>query len=117
MTRVNELLRREIGTALFRLASEGDFDISAVTVTHVITSPDLRTAQVLISIRGHESQRKAMLATIRKNRVELQAILAQNVILKYTPRLSFSLDESLEKGDRVLDILRHLEPAEQDGNA
>lgn len=117
MTRVNELLRREIGTALFRIVNENDCDLSAVSITHVITSSDLRKAQVLVSIRGDQRQQRRMLGILRKHRVDIQETINKNIILKYTPRLSFSLDTSLAEGDRVLDILRGLEEEPPDDPA
>ena len=39
----------------------------------------------------------------------LQAELARHVVLKYTPHLVFHLDDSIERGSRVLEILRDLE--------
>jgi ribosome-binding factor A len=107
---VNELMRREIGQALFRMVTESGFDMAAVTVSHVVTSPDLRQARVLISIRDHAADRQVMLKMIRSHRKEIQAHINQCLQIKYTPRLSFSLDESIEKGDRVLDILSHMDP-------
>ena len=109
ITRVNELIRREIGEALFRLVNESGFDLSSVTVTHVITSPDLRRARVLISIRDHEAERQAMLSALRRHRKEMQSTINRNLALKYTPRLSFELDESLAEGDRMLGILAEIE--------
>ena len=53
LVRVNELIKREVATALYRVMNEKGFDLSAVSVTHVITSSDLRTARVLVSIRDH----------------------------------------------------------------
>lgn len=109
LTRVNELLRREIGEALYRLVDRSTFDMAAVTVTHVIVSSDLRTARVLVSIRGHEAQRDAMLRHLQHLHGELQEDIARKVILKYTPRLQFALDHSIEDGDRVLGILSKIE--------
>jgi ribosome-binding factor A len=114
ITRVNELLRREIGSSLYRVINETDCDLSAVTVTHVITSRDLRTARVLLSIRGDQDQQKRMLSRIVRHRIDIQEVIHKNVILKYTPRLTFSLDSSLEAGDRVLGILRGLDGETQD---
>ena len=57
LVRVNELLKREIGLSLFRVVTEGDFDLSAVTITKVSVSKDLATARVLVSIRDHEKDR------------------------------------------------------------
>ena len=117
ITRVNELLRREIGGALFRVISEPDCDLSAVTVTHVVTGSDLRTAHVLVSIRGTQGQQRRILALLRRHRADIQEVIHKNIVLKYTPRLSFSLDTSLQDGDRVLDILRGLEEKPQDDDA
>lgn len=119
LARVNELLRREIGDALFRVLHEGDFDLSAVTVTHVQVAPNLRQARVWISIRDHEAERNRMLGIIKKHRPEIQKRINSDLTLKYTPRLSFELDTSVERGDRVLGLLHELElpdvpPADND---
>lgn len=116
LTRVNELLRREIGAALYRLLDRSTFDLAAVTVTHVITSSDLRTARVLISIRAHEQERQRMLTRLQNMHGAIQHEIAEHVILKYTPKLHFALDESIESGDRVLAILSALPPS-REGNS
>ncbi|MBL7077998.1 MAG: 30S ribosome-binding factor RbfA, partial [Kiritimatiellae bacterium] len=106
MTRVNELLKREISTALFRmLAPEERVDTAAVTVTHVITSRNLRHARVLISILGHEHERGTIMEQIRNHRTQVQQWININVTLKHTPKLDFELDTSVEQGDHVLGIL------------
>lgn len=118
--RINELLRREIGDYLFRLPDEPDFDISAVMITRVITSPDLRAARVLVSIRNHKEQREAMLDVLRRHRAEIQKQISSNIVLKYTPRLTFELDTSVEKGDHVLSLLSELDkehPADPDSTS
>lgn len=110
LTRVNEELRREIGQFLYRLmANDPGFDLGAVTVTHVIISSDLRTARVLVSIRDHQDRREAMLKRLQSRHAEIQADIAHKVALKYTPRLTFQLDHSLEEGDRVLGLLATME--------
>ena len=117
MIRVNELLRREIGEALFHVIHESGFDLSAVTVTHVVTARNLRHARVLISVRGHEGKREDMLALVETHRPAIQARINRNLILKYTPRLSFELDTSIEKGDHVLSLLAKLERESEDDSA
>ena len=105
LIRINELLRREIGSVLYRLVDQTEFDMSAMTVTHVIVSPDLHDARVLVSIRGHEHERRKILRQLQHLHADVQTEVAKAVILKYTPRLAFVLDTSIEQGDRVLDIL------------
>lgn len=117
LTRVNELLRREIGLVLYRLLDRSQFDLAALTVTHVITGSDLRSARVLVSIRGHEQERQSMLHRIQHLHGEIQQEIAKTVVLKYTPKLTFALDTSIETGDRVLDILSKLPATAADPSA
>ena len=109
IARINELLRREIGEALFRIIKDEHFDLSAVTITRVITGGDLRNARVFVSIRNHKDEREHMMAVLRKIRPVIQKAINRDLILKYTPRLSFELDTSVEKGDELLHILAHLD--------
>ena len=110
LVRVNELLKREIGLSLYRVITEGGFDLSAVTITKVIVSKDLANARVLVSIRDHEDNRGQMLDRLRSHRGEIQKLVSSVVVLKRTPRLHFDLDTSIEEGDRVLQLLTTLAP-------
>lgn len=112
IARVNELLRREIAGAFYRIFGEREFDLSSVTVTHVETSPDLRHARVGLSIRGDESAQQETLRLVRRERTEFQRILGKNVVLKYNPQLRFEVDHSLQQGDRVLELIRELEQSD-----
>ena len=112
ITRINELLRQEIGNALFHIVQESDFDMSAVTVTHVIASHNLHNARIFISIRDYPNERKTMLSILRKHRGEFQRLINKNLTLKYTPCLSFELDTSIEQGDHILNLLSDMEKKE-----
>jgi ribosome-binding factor A len=107
--RINELLKREISEDILRLFSNSVFDTGAITVTRVETAPDLRDAAVHVSIFGHEDERREMIRFLNRHRSEVQARMSKHVTIKYTPRLHFKLDHSLEDGDRVLSILETLD--------
>lgn len=116
--RINELLKREIAVDIPRLFDNTNFDTGAVTVTRVETAPDLRDAAVYISIFGHEEERQGMIDFLNRHRKDVQARMSKHVILKYTPRLHFKLDRSIENGDRVLGILNELDiPEDEPGEA
>ena len=111
ITRVNELIRRELGVQLYRVVNRPDFDAAAVTFTHALTSVDLRSCRVLVSIRGEPAEQERMLAILKRHRVEFQEAVHRNVVLRYTPQLHFVLDHSVEEGDHVLQILNQMESA------
>ena len=109
LIRVNELLKREIAEDIHRNYALSDFDCAAVTVTRVECASDLRDANVYISIFGHEDDRGQMIAYLNRHRQEIIRLMVKRVKLKYTPRLHFMLDESIEDGDRVLSLLAEME--------
>lgn len=116
--RVNILLQHEIANGIYHVLRPDEIDISAITITRVSTSRNLRQAKVMISIREHEDERDHMLGILRKHRKDFQDYICKSIVLKYTPRVFFSLDTSIEKGNSVLDTLSHLDipkpPAEDD---
>ncbi len=115
LTRVNELIKREVAENLFHVMHESGFDLSAVTVTHVITSTDLRHARVLVSIRSEPGNRLWMVRVLNKHAKQFQHHLSKTIVLKYTPQIVFELDESIEKGDRILRLISELEEKETTG--
>ena len=112
LTRVNELLKREIADNLEKsllFSSNG----ALVSVTEVKTSVDLRNATVFISIFVPKNGSKIEIWNeILQKRVEIQHKIAKNLKFKHTPVISFKLDERLEEGDRVLQLLNEMEENE-----
>jgi len=109
ITRVNEVIRRELGTQLYHVVNQPDFDPAMVTFTHIMTSVDLRSCRVLVSIRGDEAEQARMLTILKRHRAEFQTALSKNVVLRYTPQFQFILDHSIEEGDQVLKLLQQME--------
>ena len=106
MLRVNEIVRRELSTIITR---DLTFDDALVTINQIDVTPDLKNGHVFVSVLGQGS-RGAVMEKLEKNRTQLQAELAKNVVLKYTPHLVFHLDDSTERGARVIKILEEIVP-------
>jgi ribosome-binding factor A len=105
--RVRELLKRAIGEAIRR-----EFPVEStglVTVNDVEPSGDLKSATVFISIFGGADQQKRGLELLMQNRSRIQDLMARSVVLKYTPVLRFVIDESIVRGNRVMQIIEELE--------
>ena len=109
LERVNSLLLREIGDDLYRvLQTEADVDIAGITVTKVECAPNLRSADVWVAVMDAELH-PTVLRRLSKHAREIQDLINRNLTLRFTPRLRFRLDTGIAKGDRVLDILSHLD--------
>ena len=109
ITRVNELIRRELGLQLYRVVNRPDFDPAAVTFTRALTAVDLRTCRVMVSIRGEPETQERLLKILRHHRVEFQTAIHRHIALRYTPQLRFVLDHSVAEGDRILQLLDQME--------
>lgn len=107
LQRVAELVRREIAEII-----RSDFSIEEVgllTVNEVIVAPDLRTATAYVGFVGTAAQRRAAPDRLATRAPRFQQILGSHLRLKWTPVLRFILDDSVERGNRVLALLEEIE--------
>jgi ribosome-binding factor A len=105
--RVQELLKRQLGEIVHRELQLGEG--SMITVNDVLVGKDLQVATVYVGIIGSAEQIRTGLDLLQKERKKIQALLGRAVVLKYTPVLRFVLDESVSRGNRVLEILDEIE--------
>jgi ribosome-binding factor A len=105
--RVAEQIRHELSDIIQQ--DLGDPRRGWTTVTRVEMSPDLRYAKVFISIYG-DDQTKGLTLKILKNAGRfLRGAVGRRLRLREVPDLHFVLDESIERSQRILDILRETE--------
>jgi ribosome-binding factor A len=105
--RVDELLRQEIGSILTR--DVADPRIGFVTITEVETEPDLRHAKVWVSVIGQRGERNETIAALSRAMPFVRRELGRRLRLKRIPDLHVRLDDSAERGTRVLHLLHELE--------
>ena len=110
LERVRELLKRAIGEAIRRELPVNEAGV--VTVNDVDVSGDLKTAAVFISILGSADQQKRGFALLNTHRPRIQDLMARAVVLKYTPKLRFVMDDSVVRGNKVLQIIEELEKSD-----
>jgi len=103
--RVNELVKRELSAIIAR---ELNFEGALVSVNAVDVSPDLKSAHVFVSTLG-AANGESVIGKLEAHRPALQVELSRHVVLKYTPHLVFHLDDSIERGARVLEILNEID--------
>jgi ribosome-binding factor A len=113
--RVDELLREEIGSILTR--DLVDPRIGFATITDVETSPDLRHARVWVSVIGSSEDRNRTLAGLRDATGFVQRELGRRLRLKRIPALHIELDDSAERGTRVLHVLAEIEAGREPDDA
>ena len=107
ISRVNELLQREIGEQLRRYY--GGEESVRITISDVDTSPDLRQCNIYYSVIGDAKAIQESHAFFKRIGKELRQRVMQRVTLKYFPRFDFKYDPSMERGHGILDLLDQLD--------
>ncbi len=107
LERVRELIKRGVGEAIqryFQMEQAG-----MISVYDVEVSRDFQQAKVYVTILGNEEKKKKSFEYLQENKHLIQQHIAKILVMKHTPKLTFILDNSIERGNRVLSIIEELE--------
>ena len=105
-TRVGEQIRLELSELLAR--DVHDPGIGFLTITHVKLSPDLQQARAYYTTIGDDKARKETRKALERATPFLRRHIGQRLRLRRVPELEFFFDESVEKQDRIEQILQEL---------
>lgn len=103
LRRVNEAVRQVLSDAITQDLK--DPRVGFVTVTGVDVSPDLRHARVYVSVLGDASAKEGSLDGLRAAHGYLQRRIAGELRLKHTPTLNFAIDDSIDRGMRISELI------------
>jgi ribosome-binding factor A len=106
-----EAIREVVSMAI--LVEIQDPRVRDVTVTRVEVAPDMRSAKVHVSVMGDEKKQQLSLRGLESSAGFLQTKVARRIDTRYTPRLSFVLDQGVKKSIEVQRILNEVLPKEQ----
>lgn len=112
MDRVNEELKREISIVIDETLKNPNIT-GIISVTKVKTSPDLKSARVYISLLNSKSKKNTLLG-LKNASGYIRTELAKRVNLRYTPELTFEIDESMEYGAKIENILKEIMPKKEE---
>lgn len=111
--KVSDLIKDEICRLLLREVR--DPRIGFVTITGASASPDLRSVVVFVSVLGEPAAREGALKALNSAAGFFKRSLFHNLRLRYAPAVSFRLDDSLERGERIDKVLRTIQEQARTG--
>jgi ribosome-binding factor A len=106
-----EAIREVVSMAI--LVEIKDPRVRDVTVTRVEVAPDMRSAKVYVSVMGDEKKQTLSLRGLESSAGFLQTKVAKRIDTRYTPRLSFVLDQGVKKQLEVMRILNEVLPKDR----
>jgi len=114
IARVNDLIRKEISELLMREIRDPRLG-GLLSVTEVDTSPDLRHAKVFVSVMGSEEEKRGVEEGLAAASGFLRRSLGERLSLRHIPQLDFQRDESIERGSRLLELIKEVAPGDSLG--
>lgn len=104
--RINEEIQRELAS-LIRTVKDPRVH-GLVSITAVETTPDLRYAKIFVSVLDR-SDVNGVIKGLKSAAGYLRRGLGSALSLRYTPELVFERDDSIDKGDHILEVLKDIE--------
>jgi len=104
--KLQELFKAEASAILLRELR--DPRIGFVSVTEVELSRDLRHAKIFVSVMGDQEAKRRTMEALDRAAGYVRSELGRRVSLRHTPEVLFRLDESIERGTRVVALLRRV---------
>lgn len=108
VSRVAELIKREISQMLLHGIKDDRVGAGMVSVTDVDVSGDLQHAKIFVSIYGTDEARAETMAGLKSATGYVRSELGSRIRLRRTPEVVFLEDRSIERGSRVLSLLNQL---------
>lgn len=109
--RVGEFIRREASEIIQKQLK--DPRVGFITITRVEVTPDLRQARIYFSVYGQSGEKEKSIKGLKSARGFIQGEIGRRTGLRYTPEISFRLDQSLEEAREVLEKMDEINQAER----
>lgn len=101
--KLDSMLLRELSVIISQEIN--DPKIGFPTVTEVDVSPDLNTAKVYVSFLGKNYKKRDGLEALKRAKGHIKSELAKRVRIRKIPDLTFIVDDSLDKAERIENLL------------
>ncbi|GAB3385626.1 30S ribosome-binding factor RbfA [Lysobacter fragariae] len=112
--RVSAQLRRELGTIVHETVRE--HGLPSVSVSDVEVTRDLAHAKVFVTALQEERSKEAVKA-LKELAPQMRYQLGRAMKLRHVPELHFHYDDSVDRGERINNLLRDNPPVSDDGDA
>ena len=109
--RVRKALMREISDIIFREIKDPSI-CGMVSITDVDVSSDNSAARVFYSVFGDDEIKKKTSVALERHVGQIRHEVGKRIRLRKTPTLLFILDESLERGAKMMELINKLERGE-----
>lgn len=116
VSRVSAQIRREVSQLLLNEIKDDRVGAGMVSITDVQVSNDLQHAKIFVSVYGTPEAKAETMEGLAASTAFVRQKLGQRIRLRRVPEVVFKEDDSLERGDRMINLLDRLSRDRQDKN-
>jgi ribosome-binding factor A len=110
--RVRKALIREVSDIIATEVKEPRLSGTITSVTDVEVSADLRHAKVFVSIMDTPERQEEIMTILKEAQPRIRSEVGRRIKLRYTPEIDIRIDNSLERGSRVSQLLDQISRGE-----
>lgn len=104
--KVADLIKREVSRII--VENVKDPRVGFVTITHVKMTEDLKEASIYFSVLGDPKQREDTIKGLNRATPFIRMELGSRIRLRYTPKIKFLLDTTLDYAENIEKIIKKL---------
>jgi ribosome-binding factor A len=108
VSRVSSLIKREVSQMLLHEIKDDRVGAGMVSITDVDVSGDLQHAKIFVSIYGTPEAKTETMEGLKSSASFVRRELGNRIRLRRSPEVIFLEDTSLERGDRMLNLLNQI---------
>ena len=108
--RISEEVRREVDRIIREDLNDPRI-AGTFSVTHADVTRDLRYAKIYVSVL-EDDKREGMMAALKKAAGFIRRELGHNIIIRYSPELTFVSDENIAYGVHIAKVLADAQKTE-----
>jgi len=105
MSRINGELQKAIAEVVSNRLNNPDLDGLIISIIDVDTAPDLSFAKVAVSVLSTDETKHLVVAELNRAKNFIRREVMRKVRLKSMPELVFNVDDSYEKGQKIMDLI------------
>lgn len=109
VSRIASLIKREVSLMVMSEIKDDRVGAGMVSVTEVEVSGDLQHAKIFVSVYGTPEAKAETMEGLKSCTSFVRRELGQRMRLRRTPEVVFLEDKALERGDKMLNLLRQIE--------
>jgi len=109
--RIRKALIKEVSDIIQRHVKDPRIS-GIVSVTDIDLSADYGHAKIYISIYGTEEQKENTMEAIEDSTPYIRKEVGRRIRLRHVPELEFRMDDSLERGSRITNLIDKISKGE-----